>query len=267
MSDPEWPERGRCAILVTGASSGIGAALARVAARDNQPMLLVARNAAALAALAGELAAAGAEAYVLALDLLDPGAAAAIGATLTAHGLVCDVLVNNAGRGSVGAAAELPAADQLGCLDLNLRAAMALTLAALPGMKQRRRGGVLNVGSIAGFIPGPGMAAYYASKAGLRSFSEALWAEMRGDGVVVSYFGPGPVRTRFLAESGANRTKLFRMMPKVTAVQAADTAWSGFRRRKRLIFPNLATRSIARAARLLPRAVLLRAIARLQRAR
>lgn len=230
-------------------------------------MLLVARGMAALTALAEELTATGGEAHTLSLDLTAPGAVAAIGAALLRHGLVCDVLVNNAGQGLVGAAADLSAADQLGILDLNLRAAVALALAALPGMRQRRQGGILNVGSIAGFMPGPGMALYYASKAGLRSFSEALWQEARGHGVVVTLLCPGPVRTPFLERSGAGKARIFRMLPKAKAQRVAIRGWAGFRRGKRLVFPDRLSWLIARVAPLLPRRLLLGLLARLQQQR
>ena len=203
----------------------------------------------------------------MALDLTTPGAVAAIGAALTEHGLVCDFLVNNAGFGLVGAAAELAVADQLRILDLNLRVTIELALMALPGMLSRRRGGILNVGSVAGFLPGPGMAVYYASKAGLRSFSEALWAETRNRGVAVTLLAPGPVRTPFLERSGAATTRLFRMPPKATARHVAKRGWAGFRRGKRVVFPDALSWLLARVAPILPRRFLLGQLARLQRRR
>ena len=125
----------------------------------------------------------------------------------------------------------------------------------------------MNVGSIAGFLPGPGMALYYASKAGLRSFSEALWAEMRPHGVAISLLCPGPVRTPFLERSGAKRTRLFRMMSKATAPHVARRGWAGFRRGKRLIFPNAMSWLVARGAPLVPRWLLLGVLQRFQRMR
>jgi uncharacterized protein len=263
MSSAEWPEHGRPAIVVTGASSGIGTELARIAATEGLPIVLIARNRTALDALAAELP----DARALVLDLQDPDAPRAIGALLAEAGLVCDVLVNNAGYGLIGGVLDVPAADQLGILDLNLRAAAALALAALPSMARRGRGGVLNVGSIAGFMPGPGMAMYYASKAALRALSEAWWAEMAGTGVTVTLLCPGPVRTAFLERSGARETRLFRMLPKATAQSVARRGWAGFRRGRRLIFPDPISALTARLCAALPRAILLRIMARLQRRR
>ncbi|MBV1797561.1 SDR family oxidoreductase [Siccirubricoccus sp. G192] len=262
-----WPAAGRPAIVVTGASSGIGAELARVAAREGLDLVLVARSAPPMQALAAELRAGGMPAHVVPLDLASPTAPAALGAALAARGLHCEVLVNNAGYALLGPFAGLDAAAQLGIVDLNLRAATALALAALPGMLARGRGGVLNVGSTAGFLPGPNMAVYYASKAYLRSLSEALWAEARGSGVAISCLCPGPVRTPFLARAGIGRARLFRLLPKAAARQVAERGWRGFRRGRRIILPDPLSWLTARAVPLLPRALLLPLVRRWQRPR
>lgn len=265
--DAAWPREGRPAIVVTGASSGIGADLARVAAarERGRALLLVARAAAPLEALAREIAAMGAEAHTLPLDLAAPAAPVALGEALAARGLACEMLVNNAGYGMIGPAARLDAAGQLGILDVNLRAPAALALAALPPMLARGRGGVLNVASVAGFLPGPGMAFYYASKAGLRSLSEALWQETRGSGVTVSCLCPGPVRTPFLDRAGARGARLFRLLPKAEPRAVAERAWRGFRRGRRLILPDAGAWLTALGAPLLPRALVLPVVWRLQR--
>jgi uncharacterized protein len=265
----EWPREGRPAVVVTGASSGIGTELARVAAGEGggaRAVVLVARSAAPLEALAAELAAAGTEAHALPLDLAEPGAVAALGAALAARGLACEVLVNNAGYGLMGPAARLDPVGQLGILDVNLRAAAALALAALPGMVARRRGGVLNIASVAGYLPGPGMAFYYASKAGLRSLSEALWQEARGAGVTVTCACPGPVRTPFLDRAGARKARLFRMMPKADPRAVAERCWRGFRAGRRIVLPDAGAWLTALSAPLLPRALVLPVVWRLQRA-
>ena len=169
----------RPAIVVTGASSGIGQAIARIAARERSFLLLVGRSQRALDELAAELTAGGAQAAALAVDLLAPGAVNAIERVLSDRGLYCDVLVNSAGFGVFGPAAQASRSDQLGLLDVNIRALTELTLRFLPGMLARKRGGILNLGSITGYAAGPNMAAYYASKAYVLSFSKGLAIELR----------------------------------------------------------------------------------------
>ncbi|NNH33920.1 SDR family NAD(P)-dependent oxidoreductase, partial [Rhizobium sp. SEMIA 4085] len=186
----------RPSAVVVGASRGIGRAIAKVAAREHGAVVvLVARSPEGLAAAAAEVRAAGGEAFTLELDLLVADASARLQDFLSANGLFCDVLVNSAGYGLRGSATLLPVEDQLGIIDLNIRALSDLTLRFLPGMAARGRGGVLNLGSIAGFTPGPNMALYYASKAFVRFFSEALHQELRRTGVTVTCVAPGPVST------------------------------------------------------------------------
>lgn len=262
-----WPRQGRGAIIVTGASSGIGAEIARVAAREGREMVLVARSTVALLSLAAEINAQGPQTHAIPLDLAAPGAAAELGAALAERGLCCEVLVNNAGFGLVGPAAELEPAQQLGMLDVNLRAAAALALAALPGMVARGRGGILNVASAAGFIPGPGMAMYYASKAGLLSLSEALWAEARPSGVAVTCLCPGPVATPFLERAGGLHLDVFRLMPKADARRVAERAWRGLRAGKRVVLPDAAAWFTALAAPFAPHGIVLPVLRRLQMGR
>jgi short-subunit dehydrogenase len=196
---------------------------------------------------------------------LEHDAPVRLSAFLSDQGLLCDVLVNSAGYGLRGEASALPPADQLGIVDLNMRALAALTLHFLPGMVARRRGGVINLGSVAGFLPGPHMAMYYASKAFVRSFSEALHEELRGANVTVTCVTPGPVRTKFLDKAGASRAPLFRFLPKVGAEFVAERAWQGFKRGRRLVVPGIPARITVFLAALMPSAAMLRLIGMLQR--
>src|SRR6476469_7176337 len=183
--------------VITGASAGIGAELARVFARDRHELVLVARREDRLRALADEIAATGApRPIVVAADLLKPGIARVIGDALTAQGVEPQFVVNNAGLGLVGAASTLDRDEQLQMIDLNVRALTELSLAFVDSLA-RHRGGVLNVGSMAGFLPGPGMAVYYASKAYVLSFTEALHSELGPRGIRVAVLCPGPVATEF----------------------------------------------------------------------
>ncbi|MBB3309407.1 hypothetical protein FHT78_001136 [Rhizobium sp. BK196] len=255
----------RPAVVVLGASRGIGRAIARVAARERNTVVLVARSPDELAAAAAEVEEAGGEAFAIELDLMAQDASSRLEAFLAENGLVCDVLVNSAGYGLRGAATSLPSEDQLGIIDLNIRALADMSLRFLPGMVARRRGGVLNLGSIAGFAPGPYMAFYYASKSFVHSFSAALHEEVRRFGVTVTCVAPGPVSTDFLEKSGADRAALFKVLPKLKADYVAERAWRGFKSGRSLVVPGFSAKLTAFIARVLPSAAALRLIGRVQR--
>jgi len=261
----EQRETLRPAVVVVGGSRGIGRAIAKVAARDGTVVVLVARSLDGLAAAASDVKEAGGQAFMLSLDLRATDASAQLKEFLASNGLFCEVLVNSAGYGLRGAATTLPIADQLGMVDLNIRALTDMTLHFLPGMVARGRGGVLNLGSIAGFTPGPNMALYYASKAFVRSFSEALHQEVRSTGVTVTCVAPGPVATEFLESSGAGRAALFKILPKLSADYVAERAWRGFKSGRRLVVPGLSAKLVAFVASSLPSAVKVPLIGRLQR--
>ena len=178
--------------LITGASAGIGAALAHRFAANGHELVLVARREQALAAVADAIAATGRpRPTVLRADVARADAAQEIAAALAARDLEPDTVVNNAGFGLIGAADTLDRAEQLAMIDLNVRALTDFSLAFLDSL-ERRKGGILNVASIAGFLPGPGMAVYYATKAYVISFSEALHQELKPRGVRVTVLVPGP---------------------------------------------------------------------------
>ncbi|MCV3737504.1 SDR family NAD(P)-dependent oxidoreductase [Rhizobium sp. TRM96647] len=255
----------RPAVVVVGASRGIGRSIARVAAREGGPIVLVARSREGLSDVAAEMRAAGAEPFTVTLDLMAMDAAQRLQAELDRNGLYCDVLVNSAGIGLRGAATLLSVQDQIGIVDLNIRALSELTLHFLKGMAARKRGGVLNLGSIASFTPGPGMAMYYASKGFVRSFSEALHTEMRPIGVTVTCACPGPVATEFLELSGAGKSMLFKVLPRLEPDYVAERAWRGFRTGRRLVIPGISAKLTALASSVVPSALMLPLIARLQR--
>lgn len=255
----------RPAVVVSGASRGIGRAIAKVAARDGGAIVLVGRSQEGLLAAADEVRAAGGEPLTLVLDVARPGAARALQDFLAGNALSCDVLVNSAGYGLRGAATTLPLGEQLGIIDLNIRALSELTLHFLPEMVARKRGGVINLGSIAGFTPGPNMALYYASKSFVRSFSDSLHEELRQSGVTVTCVAPGPVDTEFLTRSGAGRAMLFKVLPRVDAAYVAERAWRGFKGGRRQVVPGLSAKLTAFAASILPTALLLPVVGRLQR--
>ncbi|HEX7695162.1 MAG TPA: SDR family oxidoreductase [Sphingomonas sp.] len=198
-------------VLITGASAGLGMAFARSYAARGDDVILVARRAERLEELANELTTKhGIRAEVIAADLAAADAADTVMAEIARRGLAVDILVNNAGFGARGDFAELDADMQLRMIDLNCRTLVALCHAVLPGMIARRSGGILNVASTAAFQPGPWMAVYYASKAFVLSFSEALHEEVKAKGVRVATLCPGATKTEFGDVADMASSTLFR---------------------------------------------------------
>jgi short-subunit dehydrogenase len=240
--------------VVTGASSGIGLEIARLAARDGHDLVLVARSADRLAAVAAELAERhGVSARPVAADLADPAGVDVVAEALGTAAV--DVLVNDAGVGGRGRfAAERNLADDLAMIQLNVTSLVDLTGRVLGGMVARGRGGVLNVASTAGFSPGPLQAVYYASKAFVKSFSEALTEETRGTGVRVTALCPGPVDTGFAAASGLHGSPLMHIgVLKVPAPEVAAAGWDGLAAGRAVVVPGLPLRIGIQALRLAPR--------------
>ncbi len=197
--------------LITGASAGLGDGFARALAAQGEDLILTARRADRLESLAVELRAqSGVRILLFPADLAQPDAPDRLMADIAAAGLTVDQLINNAGYGVQGAFADGDAAGQLGMIDVNCRALVALTHAVLPDMVARRGGGVLNIASTAAFQPGPWLAVYYATKAFVLSFSEAIHEEVKGHGVRVAALCPGPTRTEFADVAGMGESRLFQ---------------------------------------------------------
>jgi short-subunit dehydrogenase len=195
--------------LVTGASAGLGAQFARLFAADGHDLVLVARRRERLDQLATELSQAhGIHLTVIAADLTDPKASPHLHEELIRAGIEVEFLVNNAGFAANGAFAELELARGLNMIALNITALTHLTGLFLPAMITRRSGRILNVSSMAGFLPGPFMATYYASKAYVLSFTEALAHELRGTGVTATVLCPGPTATELFQVAGAENSVL-----------------------------------------------------------
>jgi hypothetical protein len=251
--------------LVTGASGGIGLDLAECFARDGYDLILTARSDAALQQAAQQLAKQyGVTAASIPADLGIPGAGRRLADAIDARGLRVDVLVNNAGYGTAGALAGSSAPDQLGMVDLNVRALLELTQIYWPGMLARRRGGVLNVASTAAFQPGPLMATYYASKAFVLSLSEALWKEAEGTGVHVSCLCPGPTASKFRERAGTGATRLSRVGTPMTSMSVAQLGYRAFQTNQRVMITGARNRVLARLAAFMPRRVLLGLVHNLQ---
>lgn len=242
--------------LITGASAGIGAALARVFAAHGHALVLTARRAAELERLASDIAAEGhARPHVIAADLGAPDGPLQLAQAMHAAGLEPSFVVNNAGFGLLGEAANLDRARQLAMIDLNIRALTELSLRWLESIK-KHRGGILNVASIAGFLPGPGMAVYHASKAYVVSFSEALHAELKADGVRVCALCPGPVATEFFARAGLPHG-YFPSYLNRSAERVARQGYAGFMAGQRVVVPGMPNRIMTLLPHLLPRSLML----------
>ena len=240
-------------VLITGASSGIGRQLARQFASDGANLVLIARTAARLGELAVELAATyGVRAQVVPSDLSRPAGPAQIAQALAQRHVEVDVLVNNAGFGALGRVAGIGVERQLEMIEVNVAALTRLTALLLPGMLERRCGAILNVASTAAFQAGPNQAVYFATKAYVLSFTQALAEEVRGSGVRVCCLAPGPTDTPGAALAGMEGTRLFRWGA-MDAGRVARAGHRGLRQGKGLVVPGLRNRILVFSVRLLPR--------------
>lgn len=240
--------------LITGASEGLGVAFAKLFAERGHDLGLVARRGDRLEALADEIAASGKpRPLVFAMDLSKPQAAADLKDTVGAVGVQVEYLVNNAGFGLNGSFADLSADDQADMIDLNVRALTNLAHAFIPDLKATR-GGMLNLASVASFAPGPGMAVYYASKAYVLSFSEALSEELKPDGVRVTALCPGPVLTGFQQRAGMGAG--FKAPPGVAgARETVETGYDGLMAGRRVVVPGAVNRGLVAALAWIPHGI------------
>src|SRR6516164_705610 len=243
--------------VITGASSGIGAALTREFARNDHTLVLVARRQDRMQALADEIAASGRpKPLVIIADLQRTDGARLVGEVLRAQGVEPQFIVNTAGFGLVGSAASLDREEQLQMIDLNIRALTELSLAFVDSLA-RHRGGILNVGSVAGFLPGPGMAVYYASKAFVLSFSEALHSELKPRGIRVTVLCPGPVPTEFADRAGLSKKAIGPSFLIQSAEQVAEAGYRGLIEGRRTVVPGAINKLITFLIRVTPRGLIL----------
>ena len=245
--------------LVTGASRGIGEAFAHLLAKHGYRLVIVARSESELNRVTGVITSThDASVVPLRADLSQAEAGAALGKELEERGLAPDLIVNNAGYGLLGPAAELPLDDQLGMVDLNVRVLTDLSLRFLPRLLEGQGlRGIINIASLASYLPGPNMAVYYASKAYVLSFSEALACEVNGRGVTVTAVCPGVVQTGFQARAGMEETRAYRLAPRKTAQDVALAGWTGFQRGDRVVLPGAAVKFAALALQAAPHGLLL----------
>jgi uncharacterized protein len=254
--------------LVTGASSGIGREIAKLLATDHYDLILVARGAKRLEELGSELAGSfGVQARVVPRDLAQPAGARELLAEIDRSGTSIDILVNNAGLGVAGPFAQTDGKRELEIIQVNVTAVTELTKGVLPGMIRRRSGRILNVASTAAFQPGPLMAVYYASKAYVLSFSEAIANELAGTGVTVTALCPGPTATEFQRSAGLEGTRLFAGPLVMDAERVAKAGYSAMMRGRRVVIPGLANKALVQAVRVSPRRLVLAIARRLQEKR
>jgi short-subunit dehydrogenase len=240
--------------LVTGASGGIGLELARLCAKGGHDLILVARSQEKLEEVAKYLSGMyRIRAEVIVADLSMAEAPAEIVAEVERRGMTIDTLVNNAGVGLWGLFGRQETEQVLGMLQLNVTSLTHLTRLVLPGMVHRRKGRILNVSSAAGFLPGPLMAVYYASKAYVTHFSEAIANELEGTGVTVTTLCPGPVPTGFQEAAGTGVTNLMAGPGKLEAAAVARIGYRAMMRGKRVVVPGLVMKLAIQSLRLAPR--------------
>ncbi len=240
--------------LITGASSGIGRELALVMAADGVNLILVARREAKLQELAQQLE----RQYrirtlVIAKDLAEPQAPEALFAELQATGVEVDILVNNAGFGGLGFFAESDWLHEAEMLQVNIVALTHLTKRFLPTMLARQQGYILNVASTAAFLPGPLMAVYYATKAYVLSFSEALANETKGTGVSVTALCPGPTTSEFQDRADMHQARIIQQMSLMSAAAVAEIGYRALRRRQAIAVAGTTNQLLTFSLRLLPR--------------
>ena len=249
--------------LVTGASSGIGLEFARLLAQRGSNVLLVARSSERLEEIARELATSqSVETYVFTADLAQPEARERLLQFTRQRDLPVHLLVNNAGFGLLGKFHEIDWGDQAELLRLNVEALVQLTHMFLPDMLERGTGGVINIGSMAGFTPGPLQSTYYASKAFVISFTEGLARELSGSGVTVTAVCPGPVPSGFQKRAGFSESR--RRIAAVSASNVARIGLDGWARGRRVVIPGVVNKIIAVLLKFAPRRATADSVYRIQ---
>lgn len=251
--------------IVTGASAGLGADFARLLAEDNHDVVLVARRLDRLQELAASLQTQyKITAHCVDVDLNQPNAAVSVQQYLEKHQLQADVLINNAGFGGHGKFDEQDLSNQLSMVQVNVAALVQLTGLILPGMLKRKQGRIMNLASTAAFQPGPLMAIYYATKAFVLSFSEALHYENRGTGVTITCVCPGATRTEFQQAAQMNEARLFNTRWVMDSMTVARQGYQAMKQGKRVIVNGKMNNFMAFMTRITPRPVVLRIAKRMQ---
>jgi short-subunit dehydrogenase len=243
--------------VITGASAGLGVEFAKLCAKDGFSLILVARRKERMDELANELTQkhTNIQIKVIAQDLAKAGAAQTLHEKVMAITHDIDVLINNAGFGAVGNFPKPDLARQMEMIDLNVRTLVELTGLFLPRMLTRKMGRILNVGSLAGFQPGPYMSIYYATKAFVNSFTEALHEELGDSGVTCTLLAPGPVHTEFGQVAKTDTSRLFKRQTVVEAKAVAECGYKAMREGKDIAIPGFSAKMVPQILRFTPRAL------------
>lgn len=245
--------------LITGASGGIGKAFAELLANDGYDLILVARSGDELNRIAGmEMTRNETKTIVLPMDLAADGAVDKLVADLKERAIVPDIIINNAGIGLVGETAKLPIEKQMAIIDLNIKALTKICLRFVPQMIERGTGGIINVSSVAAFMPGPYMSVYYASKAYVQSFSDGLANELRNTKIKVMTLCPGPVDTGFQANANMDTKRLvYKLMGPKSAHDVALDGWAGFKAGNKVVVPGIMNLLTVWSAKFMPKALMM----------
>lgn len=245
---------GRSCVLITGATTGIGYELAKLYAKDENNLILVARDEEKLKEVKDELEFYNIKVYTIALDLSEDNSCEKVLDFVNKKNLSVDILINNAGMGSFGYLSEIEVEKELKLIDVNIRALTELTKMFLPSMIEHGEGSIMNVASTAAFCAGPKMATYYASKSYVLNFTEALYEELKGSEIKVSCLCPGPVKTNFQEKSGIRKSEAAKkalMTPK----EVAKVAYKDFKNGKLIIIPGFKNKLIITLNKLIPRSL------------
>ncbi|HET7891764.1 MAG TPA: SDR family oxidoreductase [Candidatus Sulfotelmatobacter sp.] len=242
-------------VLITGASGGIGYELAKLFARDHHDLVLVARSAEKLSQVAAELQAHGVTVKTIVLDLALPVAPKFLYDQLQRENIAIDILINNAGFGAFGEFAAMPEEEILGQIHLNITALTHLTRLLLPAMLERHAGRIMNVASTAAFQPGPLMAVYYATKAYVLSFSEAIANEVRKSGVTVTCFCPGATHTGFAERAGTQDSRIFKQFGAMPADKVALDGYRALMQGRTVAISGAHNWAVAQSVRFAPRSL------------
>lgn len=243
---------GRSCVLITGATAGIGYELAKLYAKDENNLILVARDEERLKEVKDELEFYNIKVYTIALDLSEDNSCEKVLDFVNKKNLSVDILINNAGMGSFGYLSEIEVEKELKLINVNIRALTELTKMFLPSMIEHGEGAIMNVASTAAFCAGPKMATYYASKSYVLNFTEALYEELKGSEIKISCLCPGPVKTNFQEKSGIRKSEAAKkalMTPK----EVAEIAYRDFKKGKLIIIPGFKNKLIIRINKLIPR--------------